>query len=154
MGRRAFHHDWIMCHDPTMPLSYEWRPNKLTRHCVVAQHFVLRPITEVIYDQSLRKNVHRADWRISLNIQMALKSSILVGLTSFLFWNCLFFHVESEFLVYTSIKVSAAKIKICVFLKYHIVWVPTVWYLFFRISLRRVFFFKFPYFWAIAYNNS
>ena len=37
------------------------------------------------------------------------------------FLNPLFFHVESEFLVYTSIKVSAVKIKICVFLKYHIV---------------------------------
>ena len=49
---------------------------------------------------------------IEASIQILVMITKLI-LTSFFFLNRLFFHVESEFLMYTSIKVSAVKIKIC-----------------------------------------
>ena len=67
----------------------------------MTQHFVLRPFTEVIYDQSLRRNVNRVDL-VDLFKYTNGPKIVNFGQIDFFFWNLLFFHVESEFLVSTS----------------------------------------------------
>ena len=46
-----------MCDDPSIFLNFVLWPNKLSAKCVMTQHFVLRPFTEVIYERSLTKNL-------------------------------------------------------------------------------------------------
>ena len=43
----------LVCYDPTILRDYALWPNKFKAECVMTQHFVLRPINQVIYDQSL-----------------------------------------------------------------------------------------------------
>ena len=52
-GKKKKNYLWKMCSDPT-----NWRdcvlwPNKMTTDYVLAQHFVLQPISQGIYDRSL-----------------------------------------------------------------------------------------------------